>query len=107
MGGLSKQEVSENLRKAISKYVADANVNVQIVNYKVTMMGEVARPGTVAVSNDRITILDALGRVGDLTINANRTNILVIRDNDGQKEYGRLDITDPAILLPLILSASE
>lgn len=97
MGGLSKQEVSENLRKAISKYVADANVNVQIVNYKVTMMGEVARPGTVAVSNDRITILDALGRVGDMTINANRTNILVIRDNDGQKEYGRLDITDPAI----------
>lgn len=97
VGGLSKQEVSENLRKAISKYVADANVNVQIVNYKVTMMGEVARPGTVAVSNDRITILDALGRVGDMTINANRTNILVIRDNDGQKEYGRLDITDPAI----------
>lgn len=97
VAGLSKQELSENLRKAISKYVADVNVNVQIVNYKVTMMGEVARPGTVAVSNDRITILDALGRVGDMTINANRTNILVIRDNDGQKEIGRLDITDPTI----------
>ena len=81
----------------ISKYVKDVNVNVQIVNYKITMMGEVSRPGTVQVYNDRITILDALGRVGDLTINANRKNILVIRDNDGQKEFGRLDVTNPSV----------
>ena len=97
VAGLSKQELIEKLRVDISKYVKDVNVNVQIVNYKITMMGEVDRPGTVAVSNDRITILDALGRVGDLTINANRKNILVIRDNDGQKEFGRLDITNPSV----------
>ena len=97
VAGLSKQELNEKLRVEISKYVKDANVNVQIVNYKITMMGEVARPGTVQVYNDRITILDAIGRVGDLTINANRKNILVIRDNDGQKEFGRLDITNPSI----------
>ncbi len=97
VGGLSKQDASENLRKAISKYVADVNVNVQIVNYKVTLLGEVGSPGPQHVSNERITILDALGRAGDVTINANRTNILVIRDNDGKKEFGRLDITSPAI----------
>ena len=60
-------------------------------------MGEVVRPGTVAVTNDRISVLDALGRVGDLTINANRKNVLVIRDQDGKKEFARLDLTDPAI----------
>lgn len=51
----------------------------------------------VSVSNDRLTILDAIGRVGDLTINANRTNVLVIRDNDGQKEFARLDLTKPEL----------
>lgn len=97
LAGLSKQEAIEKLRQEISHYIEDVNVNVQIVNYKVTMMGEVARPGMVSVSNDRLTILDAIGRVGDLTINANRTNVLVIRDNDGQKEFARLDLTKPEL----------
>ena len=60
-------------------------------------MGEVSRPGAISVKNDRLSILDAIGQVGDLTINANRKNVLVIRDNNGQKEFGRLDMTDPAI----------
>ena len=81
----------------MSKYVKDVNVNVKSVNYKITVLGEVVRPGTVAVTNDRISVLDALGRVGDLTINANRKNVLVIRDQDGKKEFARLDLTDPAI----------
>jgi polysaccharide export outer membrane protein len=95
--GFSKQELAENLRVAIDKYVKDVNVNVQIVNFKVTLMGEVTRPGTVAIKNDRVSILDVLGLVGDLTINANRKNVLVIRDKDGKKEFGRIDMTDPAI----------
>lgn len=61
------------------------------------MMGEIARPGAVTVSNDRLTILEAIGRVGDCTINANRTNVLVIRDNNGQKEFGRIDLTNPSV----------
>jgi len=95
--GLSKSDLAENIRQEIAKYVKDPIVNVQIVNYKVTLLGEVSRPGAVTVKNDRLSILDALGQVGDLTINAERTNILVIRDNNGQKEMGRLDITQPEI----------
>ena len=95
--GFSKQELAENLRTKIEEYVKNVNVNVQIVNFKVTLMGEVARPGAVAIKNDRVSILDVLGLVGDLTFNANRKNILVIRDKEGKKEFGRLDITDPAI----------
>lgn len=95
--GLSKQELAEKLRVEIDKYASGVNVNVQIVNFKITVMGEVSRPGVVSIKNDRITVLDVLGSVGDLTINANRKNILVIRDRDGQKEFGRMDLTDPAI----------
>ena len=78
-------------------YVADALVNIQIINYKVTILGEVARPGRLTVPNERISILDALGSVGDLSINANRKNILVVRENHGKKEFARLDITRPDI----------
>ena len=92
--GQSKQEFSEKLRAEIAKSVETALVNVQIVNYKVTMMGEFSRPGTISVRNDRISILDAIGQAGDLTINANRKNILIIRDNNGEKEFGFIDLTD-------------
>ena len=95
--GLSKQELAENLRVQIEKYAKDINVNVQIVNFKITVMGDVVRPGVVSIKNDRVSILDVLGSVGDLTINANRKNILVIRDKDGKKEFGRIDMTDPAL----------
>ena len=96
--GLSKQELAEYLRKEIDeKYANGVNVNVQIVNFKITVMGDVARPGVVSIKNDRVSILDVLGSVGDLTINANRKNILVIRDKDGKKEFGRIDMTDPAL----------
>ena len=95
--GLSKQELSADLQEKIKPYLKDPLVNVQIVNFKVTMMGEVSRPGARSVKNDRLSIVDAIGQVGDLTINANRKNVLVIRDNNGQKEFGRLDMTDPAI----------
>lgn len=95
--GLSKQEFSAQLQEKISYYVKDAMVNVQIVNYRVTVIGEIARPGALTVQNERLTILDAIGRLGDLTINANRKNILIIRDNEGRKEFGRVDITNPQL----------
>lgn len=95
--GLSKQEFGAKLQKEIAHYVKDAMVNVQIVNFKITMMGEVARPGRISVPNDRISILDAIGQVGDLTINADRKNILIIRHANGVPERGRIDITDPAL----------
>lgn len=96
-GGLSKQDFAENLRKEIAKSVPQAQVNVQIVNYKITLLGELVRPGNITVRNDRISILDAIGQAGDLTINANRKNLLVVRDNNGEISFGRIDITDPAL----------
>ena len=95
--GLSKQELSTFMQDAISKYAKDAMVNVQIVNYKVSVLGDVARPGSISVRNDRITILDAIAQSGDLTINGNRKNILIYRDHNGTPEFGRIDLTDPAL----------
>jgi polysaccharide export outer membrane protein len=66
-------------------------VNVQLLNFKITLMGDISRPGTYTIKNDRISILEAIGLGGDLQLTANRKNILVIRDNNGVKESHRLD----------------
>jgi polysaccharide export outer membrane protein len=95
--GLTIQEASKKLQDMIREAVPDALVNVQIVNFKVGIFGEVARTNTYSIKNQRISILDLIAMAGDLTINANRKNILLIRDNNGQKEMARLDMTDPAI----------
>lgn len=97
IAGLTKSEVSAKLEKMISNYVDNPLVNVQLLNFKVTLMGDFTRPGTYTVKNDRVSILDAIGLAGDLQISANRKNIMVIRENDGKKEIHRLDITQPDI----------
>jgi len=96
--GLSKPELVGSLKEKISHYIkGDVSVNVSIINYKVTLMGEIARPGAITIRNEKISIIEAIGQCGDLTINGNRKNILIIRDNNGVKEFGRMDLTDPAI----------
>ena len=95
--GLSKHELSLYLQEEIGKYVKDVMVNIQIVNFKISVLGEVNRPGTVSVRNDRISILDAIAQSGDLTINGNRKNILITRNYNGIPEIGRIDLTDPAV----------
>jgi polysaccharide export outer membrane protein len=95
--GLSKHELSMSLQGEIRKYASDAMVNIQIVNYKISVIGEIARPGSISVRNDRISILDAIAQCGDLTINGNRKNILITRNQNGTPDIGRIDLTDPAV----------
>ncbi|MDY3069747.1 MAG: polysaccharide biosynthesis/export family protein [Parabacteroides sp.] len=98
VAGLTRQELAADLQNKISKYVKDKPlVKVELLNFKVTMMGEFNKPGSYSIKNDRVTILDVIGMAGDLPLTANRKNILVIRENEGKKDIYRLDITDPNI----------
>ena len=81
----------------IREGLSEVLVNVQIVNFKVAIMGEVNRTNVYTIKNNRVSILDLIAMAGDLTINAQRENILLIRDNDGKKEIIRLNIADPNI----------
>lgn len=93
VAGLTCNELSQKLEEKISVYAKSPLVTVQIQNFRISVLGEVNSPGTKSFSNERITILDAIGRAADLTIYGERTNILIIRDNNGKKEYQRLDLT--------------
>ena len=93
LGGLAKQEASELLKERIASFVSDPIVNIQIVNFKITVLGEVTKPGTYPVNSDRVSLLDAIGLANDLTIYGNRKNVLLVRDSDGKKEMIRFDLT--------------
>lgn len=95
--GLTRQELAKKMEDMISKYVDSPLVNVQLLNFRITMMGDISRPGSYTIKTDRVSVIDAIGLAGDLQLTANRKNILIIRDNQGIKETHRLDITDPAI----------
>ncbi|MDR1335911.1 MAG: polysaccharide biosynthesis/export family protein [Tannerella sp.] len=98
LAGLTVHEANRKLQGLIVEYAPDALVNVQILNFKVGIFGEVTRTNMYTIPNSRISILDLIAMAGDLTINANRKNILLIRDNEGEKVHVRLDITDPNIM---------
>ncbi len=93
VAGYSIKALRETLKDRLSIYIKDAVINIRIVNFKVTVIGEVNNPGTIQVDSQRITLTEALARAGDLTIYGRRNNILIIRDFQGTKTYNRVDIT--------------
>lgn len=93
IGGLTRTEAIDLLKQKLSPYLQNPTVLIRILNFKVTVLGEVRNPGTFTIPNERITILEALGIAGDLLITAERTNLLVIREIDGKKTEHRVNLT--------------
>lgn len=93
--GLTVQEAKELIIQKLSDgYLKDPIVNIRIQNFRVTVLGEVGRPGTYAISGERISLMEAIGRAGDLTIKAKRDNILIVRDFNGTKTYTRVNLNN-------------
>lgn len=97
--GMTRIQLEEYLRNEFSAYTKEPVVNVRFMNYKVTVMGDVARPGTFSIPNERITILEAIGMAGDLTVMGKRESILIIREVNGQREIGRINLLSKDLLL--------
>lgn len=89
----TKEEIITELQNRISKYITNPIVNVRIMNFKVTVQGEVARPGVHTITSERLTVAEALSLSGDLTIYGDRKNVLVIREENGKRISQRIDLT--------------
>ena len=87
------EELRDILKKEISKYVVNPQVSVRNTNYKITVLGEVNRPGTYNIPEAQTTVLEVLGLAGDLTIYGNRDDILVLRNIDGTMTKERINLT--------------
>lgn len=92
--GLKVSEVTNGIRDLIIKgnYIKDPQVSLEFLNFKYTVLGAVAGPGTYNVEDDRITLLDAIAKAGDLRENAKVDHIAVIREVDGKRQVYVHDI---------------
>lgn len=93
VGNKTKEQIVQDLQLKISKYVKNPIVNLRIMNYKVTVQGEVKMPGVHRVNSERITLPEALSLSGDLTTYGKRDNIVVLREENGEVKSHRVDIT--------------
>ena len=86
VGGLTKLEIENLIIDKLKVYLKEAPlVTVRIVNYRISVLGEVASPGSFVVSNEKINLLEALAMAGDLTIYGRRDRVAVIREKDGKR----------------------
>lgn len=90
---MTTEEATKHIAGKLSAYVKDPIVSVRQLQKHITVLGEVNRPGVIRFNHNRLTLLDALGFAGDLTIYGKRENILVLRDQNGQMEMARINLT--------------
>ena len=100
VGGLTKSEAEDMIREKLKPYLKEVPiVTVRMANYKISVLGEVARPGTFTVSNEKVNVLEALAMAGDLTIWGLRNNVKLVReDAAGKRDIVELDLTNADII---------
>ena len=94
VGGLTKKATEQMIVERLKPYIKETPiVTVRMVNYKISVIGEVARPGTFTISNEKVNILEALAMAGDMTVYGLRDDVKLIRENaNGKQEIIPLDL---------------
>jgi polysaccharide export outer membrane protein len=95
--GLTKPQLSEEIRKKLVGPLENPTVIVRLTNFKITMLGEVSRSGTITLPSEKLTILEAVGLAGDVTQYGKKDDIIVFRDIDGTVEHGKVDLTSKKV----------
>jgi len=93
VAGKTRGQVKDLLKAALSEYIIDVVVDVRIMNFKITVIGEVNVPGVYTIADERVTLPQALGLAGDLSEDGKRENVMVIREIDGKQQVARIDLT--------------
>lgn len=98
--GLTQKELSKYLTNELSerKLLLDPIVNIRFLNFRVTVLGEVAHPGVIYSPSEQISVLEAIGAAGDLTIYGLRDNVILIRQQGDQKLMKRLNLNSSELL---------
>jgi polysaccharide export outer membrane protein len=102
IGGLKKSEAEKQIYSLVyPRYLKeDPIVSIRYLNYKVAVLGEVAKPGIYTSANEQMTLFDALASAGDLTIYGDRKSVLLVRElANGERNYKRINLQDKNILL--------
>lgn len=99
--GMTKSQLAASITKELNdrKLLVDPIVNIRFLNFRVSVLGEVSRPGVYAIPNEKLSVLEALGLAGDITIYGKKDNVLVVREEEnGQKQLQRLNLNSKNVL---------
>jgi len=94
VAGYNRDYAEDLLKEKISKYVKNVVVDVRIMNFEVTVLGEVALPGVYNIKDERVTLPEALALAGDLTVDGKRSNVTIIREENGVRKVTKIDLTN-------------
>lgn len=92
VSGMTLRQVKDALSQKLKALVKDPVVEARIINYKITVVGEVGRPGSIIAPNHKISVVDALALAGDVPITGRKDNVLIIRETEGKREFARLNL---------------
>jgi len=95
---LTVSDAQKEVQKAIGKYLKDATVIVKLANYRVSIIGDVERPGVYYFYQDKVNIFEAIAKAGDLTDYGNRYRVMLIRKTDAGDKVSMIDLTDRNLL---------
>ncbi len=99
VGGMTTQETSELIVGKLERYLKERPiVTVRLVNYKISVIGEVSRPGVYTVNNEQVNVFEAVAMAGDLTIYGKRDNVRIIRTVDGKQKLITINLNDENII---------
>jgi polysaccharide export outer membrane protein len=90
--GLSRLALQDTLAEKLRDYTKNPVVSIKFLNYVVSVLGEVARPGRINMPNERFTLLEAVAQAGDIGLFGKSGNVLVIREENGQRLFGRVNM---------------
>jgi polysaccharide biosynthesis/export protein len=96
--GLTTWAIRDSVRHRMERYLNGPIVSVRLINFSVTVLGEVSKPGSYLMTSEKGSVLDALGMAGDLTIYGKRENVLLIRTSNEKKFALRLDLNSAKII---------
>ena len=101
LGGLTKREAEQLIIDKLKPYMKETPiVTVRMVTYKISVIGEVTRPGTFTISNEKVNLLEALAMAGDMTVYGLRDNVKLIReDANGKQQIVTLDLNKAETIL--------
>ena len=92
IAGMSMIEAVTYFKKELSVYIIDPIINIEWANFKFSVAGDVNKPGQFLLKNERITIFEALSLAGDLNITGLRSEVLVVREHNGERKFFQLDL---------------
>ena len=96
LADLTLEEATQTMTKAIKKYIKAPIVDIRLVNFRVTVMGEVHKPASFIVANESVNVLEALALAGDMTEFGKPENVLIIRERAGERVTVRLNLHSKA-----------